>query len=207
MAERKSARKIGQREALFGIATLIVLALIGLTYSCQLKYAEHSDQRSREHAKHANEQIAQACRGVPNAQLVGCFAEARVRSELQKQQYRHDEADLVAQQTSALWTGVMGIAALIGMALSAVGVALVFFTFRETKHANLLNMRENARATRRAVAGARETAEALAAANKTAEGATGQVEVAQNTAYRELRAYIGVSVYISMVGANSSRAD
>lgn len=49
----------------------------------------------------------------------------------------HDrgEYDLEAQQTMALWTAAMGKAAIIGVALSALGVGLIFTTFRATQHA------------------------------------------------------------------------
>lgn len=46
------------------------------------------------------------------------------------------EQDLAAQNITAWWTKVMGVAALIGMALSAVGVWLVKTTFDETRKAN-----------------------------------------------------------------------
>lgn len=45
------------------------------------------------------------------------------------------ELDLSAQQVTAWWTQVMGMAALIGMALSAIGVWLVWTTFREARRA------------------------------------------------------------------------
>lgn len=56
-----------------------------------------------------------------------------------------EEQDLAAQKVTAWWTKVMGIAALIGMALSAVGVWLVKTTFDETRKSN-----EITKATQRA---------------------------------------------------------
>lgn len=47
-----------------------------------------------------------------------------------------DEYDLAAQRIMAWWTKVMGVAALIGMGISAVGVWLIKTTFDETRKAN-----------------------------------------------------------------------
>ena len=86
----------------------------------------------------------------------------------------------------------MGIAALFGMWLSAVGVLLVWTTFQETKRTNQIAMRENARLTLRALASGHESALALATAQRNADAAARQVEVAQDTAKRQLRAYVSV---------------
>lgn len=48
------------------------------------------------------------------------------------------ELDLAAQNTAALWGAVMGVAAVLGLGLSAGGVALVWTTFQATKKANLI---------------------------------------------------------------------
>ena len=60
-----------------------------------------------------------------------CAAKAR---EAEREGQRKEQ-DLAAQNITAWWTKVMGIAALIGMTLSAVGVWLVKTTFDETRKA------------------------------------------------------------------------
>lgn len=52
--------------------------------------------------------------------------------------YRHDTRDLEAQRTSAIWTAFMGAAALLGMAVSIIGVILVYITFNATRQANVI---------------------------------------------------------------------
>jgi hypothetical protein len=104
----------------------------------QAGYYQDAANEARQYARFADQKIGQACRGAPADQLVNCFAEARIQGDLDKHQSEHDQADLVAQRKSALWTEIMGIAALIGMGLSVVGVVLVWITFRETRRqANL----------------------------------------------------------------------
>ena len=51
--------------------------------------------------------------------------------------------DLVSQRKSALWAMIMGVAALAGMALSVVGVVLVWTTFNETRRANEIAKLQN----------------------------------------------------------------
>jgi hypothetical protein len=62
--------------------------------------------------------------------------EATNRSEIHRQ-YANDRLIwvLAAQKITAWWTKVMGIAAMIGMALSTATVLLIWTTFRETKRA------------------------------------------------------------------------
>jgi hypothetical protein len=66
--------------------------------------------------------------------------------------YRKETRDLEAQRTTALWTAYMGAAALLGMAVSIVGVGLVFITFRATREANEI-ARETAKQQLRAYMG------------------------------------------------------
>ena len=62
--------------------------------------------------------------------------DCEAKAEEAKREGQRKEQDLAAQNITAWWTKIMGIAALIGMALSAVGVWLVKTTFDETRKAN-----------------------------------------------------------------------
>ncbi|MEL7728503.1 hypothetical protein AAG612_03090 [Citromicrobium bathyomarinum] len=67
--------------------------------------------------------------------------------------------DLEAQQTMAVWTKAMGLAAVIGMSVGILSLGLIFFTFRETRKGaqtardNLNAFYESERAIVHAIAG------------------------------------------------------
>jgi hypothetical protein len=170
----------------------IVAALTGLIFlfsgiayglSEQSRRNEEAQHRASDYAKRAAYKIEQACVRIPaGREQAGCLKQAVAEYRLQADDNRRNYDDLIAQQTAALWTSIMGVAALIGMALSVVGVALVYTTFKETRKTNILNQRESARATRRAIASAHESAKTLAVAKE-------QTEVAKTTARRQLQPY------------------
>ncbi len=82
----------------------------------------------------------------------------------------------------------MGIAAVIGMAVGMIGVGLIYKTFQETRRA------------------AQAAESALEIATRSANAAAAQVEVAQQTAKHELRAYVGVEeISFSQFGDPSHR--
>jgi hypothetical protein len=87
-------------------------------------------QRAKIHGQNAENRIERVCYS-PLAKP-DCVDEAR---QAQRENER-EEQDLAAQKVTAWWTKVMGLAALIGMALSAVGVWLVKTTFDETRRNN-----------------------------------------------------------------------
>lgn len=134
-------------------------------------YRQESDQRHADYSRRAADQIQRACGATALAQKPNCIKEAVSEYRLKQRDNQREYEDLVAQKTSALWTSLMGVAALIGMFLSAVGVALVYTTFSEAKKTNRIAMRESARATRRAVSSATETTQALAIAARNADAA------------------------------------
>lgn len=114
-----------------GLALAAAAVLSGLFY--QIRYAQQANYGAAEYARNAAYESYKPCRVSPIAKLEQCLANAKREYDLKSNDNRRDYADLVAQQRSALWTGIMGIAALIGMALSAVGVWLIWTTFRETR--------------------------------------------------------------------------
>lgn len=69
-------------------------------------------------------------------------AENNCRREIEDsyRDYYKEARDLEAQRTTAIWTAFMGAAALLGMAVSIIGVGLVFITFREARRSNLIAM-------------------------------------------------------------------
>ena len=102
----------------------------GLTRDSE--YQWQADDHSDEYAAYTQEQIRKACLLPSGIYEANCVAEKR-------HEYREDrreERDLVAQRKSANWAYIMGAAAVLGMVLSAVGVVLVWITFRETRKAN-----------------------------------------------------------------------
>jgi hypothetical protein len=118
---------------LAALAAIIVLAVIGYGLIQQSAYSQSATDRSADYTKNAAAQINQACTGISKLEKPICTKKAATEYRLQARDKQREYDDLAAQQTSALWTSIMGIAALIGMGLSAVGVALVYTTFRETR--------------------------------------------------------------------------
>jgi hypothetical protein len=95
----------------------------------QVEYEGRSYERSSEYTADTYGPAYDSCVRLTRNRQTNCIAdenEKRRENERKKQ-------DLIAQQTTAIWTFLMGCAAIIGMMLSALGVYLVWTTFRETK--------------------------------------------------------------------------
>ena len=116
----------------------LALAIWGLAFGLveQGRYVEEANKAASEYSSNAAYEAYQPCRVSPVVQLDQCLANAERKYKLQRNDNRRDYADLIAQQRAALWASVMGIAAVIGMALSVVGVILVYNTFAATREAN-----------------------------------------------------------------------
>jgi hypothetical protein len=114
---------------------LILLALAGGLYGItkQFGYEQAADDHAQEYARYAHEKAEQPCRVLPSLQKSDCLANAKREQAEQARDKRREYDDLVAQQKSALWTNIMGLAAITGMILSVMGVWLVYATFRETR--------------------------------------------------------------------------
>lgn len=180
---------------LFIFAAVGLVALFGLGgygFVQQSTYEEMAGARNADYSARAAENVSQSCFAMSASEKIKCTKREASEYYLKIRDNQREQDNLAAQQTSALWTNLMGLAALIGMALSAVGVALVWTTFMETKRTNLIAMRENARNTRRAVDAGRETKTALAIADRNAKATADHVDVSRETAARHLRAYLGV---------------
>lgn len=113
--------------------TALTFAAIGLFsaltwHSTALE--NEATNRSNIHRQYAHDRIEWVCPTLISPP--DCIAEANQATR----ENEREEQDLAAQKITAWWTKVMGIAALIGMALSAVGVWLVKTTFDETRKSN-----------------------------------------------------------------------
>lgn len=118
------------------LGALVIAAVCALTLGYGLlesaDYERQATYNAQDYAKHTGDKVAQTCVSIPPVEKAECLANA---FEAQRE-YEYNQADLVAQRQSALWGYLMAAAAIIGMGLSAVGVALVWTTFRATKEAN-----------------------------------------------------------------------
>lgn len=103
--------------------------------SQEAAYEEGARKGYTERAKHGCYDVANS---KPAAVIKQADAKPCTKSEkgVEENDNRRDYADLVAQRSSALWAKIMGIAAVIGVALSLLGIVLVAITFNETRKSN-----------------------------------------------------------------------
>jgi hypothetical protein len=181
-----------------GSGIAILFGAIGYGIVKQGVYSQDAADQTADYAEHAARQIQQPCIRLAAPEKAQCLAHEISEYELKIRDNRREYDDLVAQRKSALWTFIMGFAALIGMALSAIGVVLVKVTFDETRKTNRIALKEGARATRRAIASAAETEAALKIARASANASAKLVKVSQANSELQLRAYLdfdGVSIF------------
>jgi hypothetical protein len=122
--------------------TLFLLAV--LTVAVSWNYGLNQERLYEQEAIQAHADYTKySCQQINQAEEILSTTEQPLREPCtpnenaqQENDNRRNYADLVAQRSSALWAKIMGIAALIGMGLSAVGVALVWITFKETQKTN-----------------------------------------------------------------------
>lgn len=118
------------------IGLLLALAIccgwIGYGLSKSAEYERQADNQRTEYSEYTRQKIAETCVGIPDLEVIKCRYDA---FDAQRE-YNNNQSDLIAQRQSALWAYIMGAAAVIGMALSAVGVWLVKATFDATREAN-----------------------------------------------------------------------
>jgi hypothetical protein len=113
------------------IAAGIVLStlIIGFGYSRQTEYERQAKDYTTENAWHANNDVKYRCVPLPPLGERNCTIQAR----REQRDYERHEQDLYAQRTTALWTFLMGSAAIFGVVLSVVGVWLVYITYRNSR--------------------------------------------------------------------------
>jgi hypothetical protein len=110
-------------------AAAIVLFFTGWGYWTQVGYYKQAAKQSAQFERWAKNEVRTGCPSFGPLSKAECTYQAKQAAHENKR----DEYDLYAQRTSALWAGIMAIAALVGIGLSGVGVYLVWTTFRETK--------------------------------------------------------------------------
>lgn len=111
------------------VALSFCVGWIGYGLSQSAEYERQARAKAEEYSRYTSDKVAQACVGISALERIRCVNDA---IEAQRE-YEYNQADLVAQRQSALWAYIMAAAAIIGMVLSAVGVWLVWTTFRETQ--------------------------------------------------------------------------
>lgn len=100
--------------------------------SVSRSYESRAASASDYYAWQAEREISESCPGLAPKLQKDCVSNA----EATARENQRSEQDLAAQKVTAWWTQIMGGAALVGMALSALGVALVWTTFREQRRTN-----------------------------------------------------------------------
>lgn len=119
----------------------IVAALVGLAWvlsfyfivddlgSVSRQAEANASDRAEEYREDAERYVERRCLGLAVPAAEDCARQAYQAAR----ENQRIEQDLAAQRGMAWWTQIMGVAALMAMAISTVGVWLVWTTFRETK--------------------------------------------------------------------------
>lgn len=114
------------------LATLAIVAawfIISDFSATDRAYIKNAAHESQNYADQTQYRIRDACGPVASVGHQDCVA----KEDATAREYERNEYDLAAQMTMAWWTKIMGAAAVLGVLLSAVGVYLIWETFRETK--------------------------------------------------------------------------
>lgn len=107
-------------------------AAAALIYSAgQLEgsYEREAKAKANAYSERADIAIAYRCSLLSPPAKQECVREERQAAR----EGNHDEYDLQAQLVTSVWTKYMGIAAISGTAFGIIGVALVLFTFWQSK--------------------------------------------------------------------------
>jgi hypothetical protein len=93
------------------------------------KYERQAEQKAENYRSSARIRAEARCAALPRAEIRPCVYQEFYTAR----QSEHDEYDLQAQLVTSVWTRVMGIAAIVGMAVGILGVGLIYKTFEETR--------------------------------------------------------------------------
>jgi uncharacterized protein YhbP (UPF0306 family) len=118
------------------ILSIFVAALAAVLVTTQaiLDHAEVSRDaaaRAANYAENAQNNIPIKCSRFAGQAAVDCADEIKETARANQRA----EYDVAAQETMAIWTAVMGTVAVLGVALSGVGVYLIWQTWAETRKA------------------------------------------------------------------------
>jgi hypothetical protein len=127
---------------------MAVFGLVAIGLTNEAGYQHYAQSHAKDYAQYADLKANESCQSVPASQFGQCDLQALAQAEQDKRIYEYDQADLVAQRKSALWTGLTGVAALFGMVLSIVGVVLIYVTFLATREGNKISKRTGEAQTR-----------------------------------------------------------
>lgn len=116
------------RKLLFGVA-LVFASLVTFGGIQQKIYFDIASSHAIASRQNALVEIRASCAAQPSPDMCRTAALAAARAE------QRDEYDLYSQRTMALWTAIMGIMAITGAALSAIGIYLVWRTWDATREA------------------------------------------------------------------------
>ena len=116
----------------FAIVASSLLFLIRDLSAVDAAFSDAAADASVKYQGEAQAFIEESCFTPSGLREEDCAAKAR---EVARESQRKEQ-DLAAQNITAWWTKVMGIAALFGMAISALGIWLVKTTFDETRRSN-----------------------------------------------------------------------
>ena len=119
-----------------GVIAVLLFGGIGWGLLQQRLYEHQSLRGHTDYSTYSADRIRQVCLEFPAAQQPTCFRKGANEQRMTSRDNMRDYENLAAQQTSALWTKIMGLAALLGMGLSALGIWLVKTTFDETRRGN-----------------------------------------------------------------------
>jgi hypothetical protein len=111
------------------VGVLLLWALVADLSSVDQAYKHSAADASRHYRDDANRRIVETCGRLPATDQPRCVQ----GTEQAARENQREEQDLAAQNMTAWWTKIMGIAALVGMTLSAIGVWLILATFRENR--------------------------------------------------------------------------
>lgn len=127
-SDRGRVHQIGLKRWVWPV---IVFAVAVLAYGIVVERTHYHNaaRNAASYARDAHNQTAAECR-VP-VTYPSCAREI----EQARRANQRDEYDLYAQKVMALWTAIMGAMAVVGIALSGVGVYLIWHTWDATQEA------------------------------------------------------------------------
>jgi len=132
MSDRDWRQFLKARGGLIAVAVAATLFLIVFAWPAVLEQREIQDEAARHaeyYSANAQNDVTVKCSSLSGQARADCAKPI----EDAAREHQRSEHDLAAQQITALWTAVMGGVAVLGVALSGVGVYLIWETFRETQ--------------------------------------------------------------------------
>lgn len=127
-------------------AALIVVAAVSIGGAAwmirdanrsEVAYKQLSKDSAKTDAQRANINKIRDCGPLAPPTRAKCEAE----EDYAAHQAQHDDRDLEAQRTTAVWTRNLGIAGIIGTAFGLLGVALVLLTFMDQRRTSRAELR------------------------------------------------------------------